>query len=75
MGSRTKGQRELEAKVERLITNAHRRGVCDSDGKSIKKENGEFIAKPRAASPSVIQQQCRYCREWYYIIEGHDCEN
>ncbi len=39
-----------EELIENMIVDAHRRGSCDINGKSIKSEDGRMIAKPRIGS-------------------------
>lgn len=36
--------------IKEMIVDGHRRGVCDSYGRSMKKASGEIIAKPRPRS-------------------------
>lgn len=43
-----------EETIKDMIVGGHKRGICDSDGRSVKSEDGRFIAKPRARS-SVSQ--------------------
>lgn len=40
--------------IKALIVAGHRRGVCDGNGASIKK-NGVFIAKPRFGLSSAVK--------------------
>lgn len=39
-----------EEVIKDMIVAAHRRGSCDSNGASIKTEDGRFIAKPKVTS-------------------------
>lgn len=48
MVSLTKKQREQEEVVKRMIVDAHRRGVCDSEGRSVKNEHGAYVPQPRS---------------------------
>ena len=36
--------------IKDMIVDAHRRGACDINGKSIKSEDGRMIAMPRIGS-------------------------
>jgi hypothetical protein len=75
MGSLTKEQRKAEELIGDKIIDAHRRGVCDINGKSVKNEHGQYRARSRLSSApsSVVQRWCPRCRQWYYRIEGHEC--
>lgn len=42
----TKAQRKAQEEVHAKIMDGYRRGVCDKDGHS-EKRNGVFVAKPR----------------------------
>ncbi|KKL98961.1 hypothetical protein LCGC14_1819210 [marine sediment metagenome] len=39
-----------EEMIKDMIVDAHRRGACDINGKSIKSEDGRMIAMPRIGS-------------------------
>jgi hypothetical protein len=60
--------------VKDKITSGYRRGVCDSDGVTIKTAAGRPIAKPRTMG-SHVKMLCNRCRKWYYRNEGHICGN
>lgn len=47
-----------ENKIKDMIVKAHRGGVCDRNGESIKKD-GRFIAKPRLFSSMAKTFVCR----------------
>ena len=42
-----------EELIKDMIVSAHRRGACDSNGASVKNEDGRFIAKPRTFSSAT----------------------
>lgn len=67
-----KGWRKRHDAAKDAITNGHRRGVCDTDGYSVR-SNGVYIAKPRHLGKSVTQTMCNRCHQWYYEVEGHEC--
>jgi hypothetical protein len=47
MGSLSEGQRAAEERIKSKIVEYHRLGVCDSEGRSIKRRDGSYVAKPR----------------------------
>jgi len=48
MGSRTKAQRDAEEVIKQKIMAGYRRGVCDSEGRTVKMPDGRPVAKPRS---------------------------
>jgi len=46
MGSYTKEMRRQMAEIEARIADGHKRGVCDSEGRSVKNGQGIFVARP-----------------------------
>lgn len=73
MANLTKKQRAGQEDIKRMIVNGHRRGVCDSSGRTVKTEQGRPIAMPRAMAPSATRHWCRHCGDWYYLSERHEC--
>lgn len=53
--------------IKALIVDGHRRGVCDSNGASIKR-NGVFVAKPRFGSSSVAKTYV--CRNGEMVLKN-----
>lgn len=53
MANLTKQQRQAEEVIKGMIYRAHQRGVCDSDGRSVKNAHGMPIAKPRTGYVTV----------------------
>jgi len=49
--------------IERLISECHRRGVCDLNGDSVEAAGGRYIAKPRVRG--VVKLHRIYRREDY----------
>jgi hypothetical protein len=56
-------------RVNKCISAGHRAGVCDGEGRSVKR-NGVFVARPRYLSGHV-KRLCNKCRKWYY--REHTC--
>ncbi len=48
MGSKTEKMRKNEEKIKEAIVSAYRRGVCDSEGRSITNSKGLLIPKPHS---------------------------
>ncbi len=48
-----------EDAIKAKIVEGHRRGICDSNGASIKTKDGVFIAKPRCLSSVAETYVCR----------------
>ena len=74
MANLTKDQRKMEAGIKTMIYRGYKRGVCDSDGNSVKNTHGKPIAKPRPTSPSATKRMCNRCYELYVVADGHECE-
>ena len=43
----TKGQQRVLQEVEAQIARGHRAGICNSEGESVNRSDGSFVAKPR----------------------------
>lgn len=66
-----KGWRKKFDEAKDRIMDGYRRGVCDKDGKSLKR-GGVYIAKPRIMGTSVVKHWCGKCKRWYQ--SKHVCE-
>ena len=53
MASYTKAQRRQVEEVQAKIMAGYRRGVCDSEGRSVRDGQGAFIARPRNIPPTA----------------------
>ena len=42
-----------EEVIKDMIVSAHKRGTCDNSGRSIKTEDGRFIAQPKPISSAA----------------------
>lgn len=73
MGSYTKKMRKQMDEIHGKIMDGYRRGVCDKEGYSEKNEHGAMAARPRNMISSVTRKLCNRCRQWYYLREGHTC--
>lgn len=47
MGSKTKQMRDEEEIIKQMIVSGHRRGVCDSEGRTVRNKDGRPVAKKR----------------------------
>lgn len=45
--------------IKDMIVSAHKRGVCDSNGASVKSSDGRFVAKPKTYSSVNMTYICR----------------
>ncbi len=53
MASKTKEMLRQEEAIKSMIVDGHRRGVCDSEGHSVKTKDGRTVAKPRNLGPTA----------------------
>ena len=65
-----KGWRKKFDEVKDKIMDGHRRGVCNTDGYSVKR-NGVYIPKPRVYR--ATEYLCNKCMKWHKA--GESCGN
>lgn len=51
--SKTAKMRRQEEKIKQAIVDGHRRGVCDSEGRSVLNEQGLMTAQGRTLGPTA----------------------
>lgn len=57
-----------ENKIKDMIVAGHRRGICDSNGDSVKDTNGMFIAKSVFGHGSVVKTFV--CRKGKMVLKN-----
>lgn len=50
--ARTETTRQALQRVQGAIARGHRLGVCDSEGNSVTRSDGTYVAKPRVCRPT-----------------------
>jgi hypothetical protein len=63
MANLTKKMRDRQEEVKRMIMDGHRRGVCDTYGRTIKTEQGRPVAQPRFKYRGSVIKTWRYSPE------------
>lgn len=46
-----------EQAIKSMIVAGHRRGVCDSEGRTVKRPDGRPVARPRNLGPKSVVQR------------------